>query len=520
MPTPNNIDTSATGLALAEEVVGSPGYLPGDANPAGGNFAGTAKWYGREPNSYKDFGADFKQTPRNPIVSDRQQLKGAVTDLDVSAGWNEDLTMNNMLRVMRGVFMAAMREKPDTLGVDTTNVAVTGVTGATGVILYGAGPVFIVKHLVQTSGFTNAANNGVFAATAAGAGTVTFGAGAGMVDEGAPPATARLQAVGAQFAAGDVGITYAAPVCKLTSTVFDFTTLGLAVGEWIFIGDDVAGNTFATAGLAGYARISVIAVHAITFDKTTFTPVADAGAAKTIRIYFGKLLRNEAAGSIVVRSFQAERQLGNDGNGVQSEYAKGILFDQMDFNSPKADKVQIDFTGVGMDYETRTGTLGIKAGTRVAALGENAIDTSNGLYRARIAAVDPTTMNPTPYFAYVSDFKVSINNNTKINKAQSILGGFSVTLGNLVTKATITAYFTTVGGIAAMKANADVTFDAIYSAGNKGIVLDLPLVSIAGKVNPVKDEPVMIALDTPAYKAVGGYTAQVNFFAYLPNIAM
>src|SRR5439155_683110 len=80
-------------------------------------------------------------------------------------------------------------------------------------------------------GFTNANNNRIFR-VASSSGTTVVGPTMTLTDEAAPPAGAKLQAVGFQGAAGDLVISG----LTMTSTLLDFTTLGLVAGEWLKIG--------------------------------------------------------------------------------------------------------------------------------------------------------------------------------------------------------------------------------------------------------------------------------------------
>ena len=75
--------------------------------------------------------------------------------------------------------------------------------------------------------------------------------------EAAPPAAAAMKVVGFQFPSVDTSIVMNGSLVRLQSVATNFTTLGLIAGEWIYLGGDTAGTTFATN--KGFARISVIA---------------------------------------------------------------------------------------------------------------------------------------------------------------------------------------------------------------------------------------------------------------------
>ncbi|NTF80847.1 hypothetical protein G6K88_07725 [Agrobacterium rhizogenes] len=164
---------------------------------------------------------------------------------------------------------------------------ITGVTASTGVITVTAGVAFAVGHLVRLTGFGQAGNSGLFRVTT-GSATVPAVGAALLTDEAAPAATARVKVVGAQGVAGDI----AAVADGITATALDFTTLGLAVGQWIKIGGTGANFRFATGATNGWARIVAISAGKLTLDNLPTAWATDAGAAKTIRIFFGDLLKN------------------------------------------------------------------------------------------------------------------------------------------------------------------------------------------------------------------------------------
>lgn len=161
--------------------------------------------------------------------------------------------------------------------VATTNTEVTHTTGAS----------FVAGHLVRFSGFGVAGNNGVFKCTTGGATSSRY-VGSGITDESAPAAAARMKVVGFQGASGDITATSTG----LGSTSLDFTTLGLAVGQWIKIGGSAAGDKFATSALNDWARVAAIAATALTLDHRPSGWTTDSGTSKTIKVWFGDTIKN------------------------------------------------------------------------------------------------------------------------------------------------------------------------------------------------------------------------------------
>jgi len=503
----NKIDSNVTGLAFAEEA--SLKTLPG-----------SPVWYELEPNSYSDFGGELSSVARAPINPSRQRKKGKIVDLDASGGLNTDLTLSNMKRILQGFFFADAREKMSTQPLNGTAIAITNVDG-TGEDYEAASGLdgFIAGALVMASGFTNAANNGLKVVSSAAAASLVVVED--LVDEAAPPSAAKLQTVGFQGASGDINITASASSIVLDSTILDFTTLGLTVGEWVFVGGDAAGNRFAN-NEPGYARIKSIAANALAFDDTTWTPVTESGAGISLRIFFGTVIRNEKDALLIKRrSYNVERQLGQDANGVQSEYLEGAIPNEFTLNIPQADKLNADLTFVAMDNTQRDGLTGVKSGTRVSAASEDAFNTSSDIYRIKLNVVDPVTLNPTALFGYVSEANIAINNNVSPNKAVAVLGAFDATAGDFEVSGSITAYFTEVSAVQAVRANSDVALSFIAAQNNAGFVYDIPLLALGGgRLNVEKDAPITIPVETNAAENEAGYTMMKTFFEYLPNVGM
>lgn len=139
----------------------------------------------------------------------------------------------------------------DNDGTADSVVTDAGTTSNTYTVVSGGASV-VVGHLVRATGFTNAANNQVFRATSSTATTIV-GTGLSLTAETVPPATAKLKVVGFQGASGDIVAT----ATSLTSTLLNFTTLGLAVGQTLKVGGTAAGTKFTatTANVVGRAII-------------------------------------------------------------------------------------------------------------------------------------------------------------------------------------------------------------------------------------------------------------------------
>lgn len=165
---------------------------------------------------------------------------------------------------------------------------ITGVTGSGGVYTVTTGPAFVVGHLARFSGFATAGNNGLKRITTGSATVPAVGASVGVVDEASPPATARIKVIGFEATAGDV----TAEADGLASTTLDFTTLGLAVGQWIKIGGAGAAYRFAVDALNGWARVTGVAAKKLTLDHLPSGWTTNDGSGKTLRVFFGDRIKN------------------------------------------------------------------------------------------------------------------------------------------------------------------------------------------------------------------------------------
>ncbi len=505
----NKIDSNITGLAFAEEECLKE--LP--VSPV---------WYGLEPNSYSDFGGELSTVARAPIDPSRQNKKGAITDLDASGGFNADFTKTNLKRLLQGFFFADARELPSTAPMNAAAIAISGVTGASKTYTVASGgTAFVANMLVNATGFTNAANNGL--KTVASSTGTTVVVAETLTDEASPPAGVKLEVVGRQLASADANIAVTSGIVSIVVTAGDFTTMPeLFPGRWIFVGGDAVGNRFANN--VGYARIKSVAAKSLIFDDVTWAATNETGTGKSIRLFVGTVIKNEKTPSLIKRrSYNIERQLGEGATSTQAEYLEGAVANEFTLNIPQADKLNADLTFVAADNTYRSGESGdeIKAGTRISAPGEDAYNTSSDIYRIKMAVLDPASSNPAALFGYVSEANVSVNNSVTPNKAVGVLGAFDASAGNFEVGGSITAYFTTVAAVKAVRANADVGLSVIAAAKNAGFIFDIPLLGLGGgRLNVEKDSPITVPLEPAGAENANGYTMLYEAFSYLPTVAM
>lgn len=500
-------DSNLTGLRYAEEE--TLRVLPA-----------TPTWHALEPNSYTDFGGQLATVARNPINPTRQRKKGTTTDLDASGGFNQDLTMNNLTRLMQGFFFAHARQKADTQSFNGAAVTVSSVTATDDKYNTSASPgTYIAGNLALASGFGTAANNGLKVVVSADANDLTVAASPGLTDEPTPPAAARLQKVGHQFGTGTSAIAMNGDLVRLTESTLDLTTLGLIAGEWIFLGGDAAGTAFENN--VGFARISTIAAGYLEFDKVDWEPVAEAGTGDTIQIFFGTIIRNEpAVADIVRRTYNVERTLGEDDDGEMSEYLVGAVPNELTLNVATADKVTIDLAFVALDNEQRDGLTGLKSGNRPDSLGEEALNTSNDFSRIKLAIASESDASVQDLFAYCTELSLVVNNNVSALKAIGTLGGFDTTAGTFEVSGNVEAYFANVAAVQAVRNNSDVTIDFAIVKANQGILFDLPLISLGdGRLAVEQDQAIKLPLETNAAESRFGYTLLMQSFPYLPTVA-
>lgn len=530
----NKLDSNDVGLRYAIE---SSTYKSLPASPI---------WVPLDPNSYSDFGGNVSTVARSPIEQGRQRRKGVAVDLDASGGFNIDLTATNIEELLEGFMFATRRYKgiiADFGAGSTPQVETAGDSFQNAGTDFSDLAGLVTGTLIYASGFGNATNNGLHICDTAITNT-NIAVSTNLVDENPAPSGSRLDVVGFQSTAGDFTIDVSGTWPKLVSGgSIDFTDLGNGValipGEWIFIGGDASGLKFPDAVNNGWKRIRTVSATELEFDKSDSDMVVDSDTTGlTIQIFWGNVLKNEdgteASFPITRTSYHLERDLGEPETGSsnnQYEYLVGAVASQMTLNLATADKMTADMTFIAADavqfaygdaasaYRT-SGTP-----TFPDLVDTDAFNTTNDVKRFRMALVDTTDEAPTPLFAYLTDATLDINNNLSPAKAISVFGAFDITVGTFAVSGSVTAYFSDIAAVAAVRNNSDVTLDIAMVKENKGIVIDMPLLSLGdGRVNVEKDAPITIPVSFDAAKGskvLSTYTHTLlwNFFPYLPELA-
>lgn len=189
---------------------------------------------------------------------------------------------------------------------------ITDVAAATGVITILAAlasdvnrtGTFGVGHLVRSSAFTAAGNNFLKRVTAASGTSLTVSI-TGLVNEAAPPAAARLKAVGIEApAVGNIQTTTAGlasgSIAAITGTGVDFVALGVVAGMWLKMSD------CPTAVNNGWYRALSVVAGRIECDRAPVGFITDTAAAAQVRLWLPDWIRD---GTNPLIWFDIERSL-------------------------------------------------------------------------------------------------------------------------------------------------------------------------------------------------------------------
>jgi hypothetical protein len=434
----------------------------------------------------------------NEIRSDRQ-----VTDLiltGVQAGGQSageaafQVLDDDFEEALQGTWSnTPTRDNAGTADSVITNIATTGE-----IVTCTTGAAFVANQLALFSGFGIAGNNGLFKCTT-GSATVPAFVGAGLTDETAPAANAKVKVVGFRGASGDLVIAGS----TMTSTSLDFTTLGLVVGQWLRL------DGFATTADNDFVRLSAIAAHTLTFDRMPSGWADDAGTSVVVSAYLGDVLTNGST----KRSSTFERQY-LDHSPVTYEYLTGQTLDKL--------SVKIAAGAVVTYTEDWVGANGSVTNTRVSGATDIAAPTNDVLNGAanvgRIGFDGAAITGPN----FVMEADIDIANNLRRQMAVGSIAAVGIGNGEFAVTGTLNTYFGDKTELDKLLANSLTSFDTRIGrtdGNSEAYLIDLPSIKLSGGSPSVsgKNADVMMATTFQAVMdATLGYTILVERFAYLP----
>lgn len=384
--------------------------------------------------------------------------------------------------LLESAMLSTWTETPGRDNDGTADSVITDIGTTANTLTCTTGAAFVIGHLVQTTGFTTAANNTVARVTTGGATSYVATAG-GYVAEAVPPAAARAKVVGCAGIAGDIVAT----ATGLTCTALSFTGVGIVVGMWIKIGGTAAGDRFATAACNGWARVTAVSATAITLDNRPAGWTTDTGATKTIKLWFGDVIRNGTTllGLSIERGFLAQ---------TTPTYIvhKGMCVDQLTTDITTEQGVTGTFTFMGMSASESTSAL---SGATYASAPTGTVMTANAsVGEVRIGGSLSASPN------WVRSVKLNLANNLRRKTAVGTVGAVDIGTGQNSVTGSVETYFGSDALLAAAMAGTVSSLSARATANSQALIQTLPritMTSAAANASAINSD-VLLSMDFEA----------------------
>lgn len=492
--------SDGVGIVLARET-GGIGVQP------------TTGWHQMQinPGGITDFTRQNVEVDRNPLSPNLTPEAGEVVGYDVSPKLIADLTRDLLEDLREPLFRSATKHggnKGQSL-YRPTAVTSTGYTvAALGDLTAGL--------LIYARGFNTAANNGLKPVAASSTGTETKAAG--LTAEASPPANAIFEVAGVQGAAGDIQLDASG---NLTSTVLDFTTLGLIPGQQIHVGDPTSGALFAftNAVYTGRAYVSSVTAHKITLMFRSWVVGAlTTDASQTIRILFTRAIRNVPltdADYLKAPTLSAELSEPGAGIAFATDYtdATGLGLDSAEIDIPVEGKVTVTLGFVGMTMSDPGSVQATGAAAALAPLRASLFSTASKLKARLLKKSDESSLS-----VDVNGLKLTLKNNITPMKELGVSGAANLIYGAYMPTMTTEVYVIDNGITRAANANTDAVLECQLKNADGGFGLFFPLVKLR---KPQKayaaHTAVMLSNDIAGVRdPATGLLQVLSEFAYLP----
>ncbi len=486
----------SAGLLVAAETIGSLGTPP------------TTGWYPLQPdqNQINDFYKNVVAVAASPISPERQMQKPVITDANCEPKFTQDLTADLIAFLGEGMFLSKAFHNGGT--GQSRFLPTARTTSAYTVGALGALPQ---NTLVFANGWKIAANNGLFAVGAGSTGTsITVSGGVAETPSGY---LATLEVAGVRGASGDIGLDVNG---NLTSTALDFTTLGLAVGQEIYVGGvPGSGFAFATAGYSGVAEVAAIATNLLTLKQRAWTVGgADPGTGKTIDLYFTRLYRNVSTLHANYQEQPYHLEVSLPLSPIEYIYAQGMYVKGFKITAALGQlvKCEVDFIGTNVTDPTSSRFTGPSSAP--VPLATDRFTTANGARYVQVLRTDTEASVASD----IEDWTITVDNGVTAQKQQGTLGPKRLIVGKIAVSLDTKIVVTQDDAIKACTANTTLAFGMLVSNTNGGAFWKLPAMTFTGAVptfpanGVVEISPKGGAFIDPTLRDC----VRLSYFAYLP----
>lgn len=459
-----------------------------------------------------NFYLHIKTVARSPLSKNRQMEAPEIVDADANPTINHDLTKDIVDATIEGCFLSRTKHAGGTGLAYFTPTART-TTDYT-VAALGALPA---GTLVRARGFSNAANNGELLVVGASS-TATAIKVSGGIAETVSGYLATLEVAGFRGASGDIGLDVNG---NLTSTVLDFTTLGLLPGMEIWVGGTIGGgHDFATLANRGFAEVAIApTANLLTLKRRAWTVgVADAGAGKTIDLYFGRWLRNGTFGSAdyLAQSYVLELTLDDLSGGTTDEFmvSYGNMVDQWQVNIPAAGLVTTSYSFVGTTITNPSTSRITGPSTAFNPLAISALNSvSKLLYERLVVAATEALVSDD-----IENAAITQMNHITPQKQHGTLGTKRDIVGKAEVSVDLGVFLTQDDALTACRANTTLAYGVGMRNDDFGIFFNVPNLKCTD--SPPKfpgNGPVTLDLKLGAFRdPTLNYTMGATLFPYIP----
>ncbi|MEE9367041.1 MAG: phage tail tube protein [Dehalococcoidales bacterium] len=357
----------------------------------------------------------------NEIRSDRQITDLILVGAEAGGDAGFELSASALDTIIEGAMLSTWVRRTNRLNSSTTQI--TGISSNV-ISVTDTSDDFAVDDLVALNGFGDDNDDIIFPAIAT-TDSTTVTSGVTLTDNASPGATATLHNVGVETAAGDIDAT--ASPNTLTSTVLDFTTLGLTVGQWLKIGGTAALTGFLTnTANNDWVRVSAIATNVLTLDVVPTGWLAEANAAQEIWLQFGDYIIN----GTTLKQYSLEREFSDIS---VFEYFVGMAVNTLNFQLSSQSIVTA--TAAFLGFNATIVTSRFSGATTIVAPDETVVNTSSNIGRIGRSGTPITGPN------FILEATIDMNNNLRRQNAVANLGAIGIGTGEFGVTGTLNTYF-------------------------------------------------------------------------------